>query len=50
VGFFGLTLNYVGLGQANIKTPADLAPGNHALRITIGGVESNGPIVAVAAP
>jgi uncharacterized protein (TIGR03437 family) len=50
VGFLGLTPNYVGLGQANIKTPADLAPGNHALRITIGGVESNGPIVAVAAP
>ena len=47
--FLGLTPGFVGLAQANLKLPP-LEAGNHAVVVTVGGANSNGPIVTVAAP
>lgn len=45
VSFLGLTPTFVALLQANIQIPAGLAPGDHALVITIGGNSSNAPLI-----
>jgi uncharacterized protein (TIGR03437 family) len=47
VYFLGMAPTFVGLGQANIKVP-DLPAGDHALKIKIGGVESNSAVIAVS--
>jgi uncharacterized protein (TIGR03437 family) len=46
VDFVGMTPGAISLGQANIGIP-DLEPGDHAVVITIGGRQSNGPLIAV---
>jgi len=47
--FLGLTPGFVGLAQANLKLPP-LEAGDHAVVVTVGGVNSNGPLVTVQAP
>jgi uncharacterized protein (TIGR03437 family) len=47
VFYVGLTPDFVGLYQANVKVPS-IAPGNYPLSITINGVRSNGPAISVA--
>ncbi len=46
VDFLGLAPGFVGLGQANVLVPS-LPPGDYPLTITVGTVQSNGPLVAV---
>ncbi len=41
VKFLGMTPGLVGVAQANIQIPADLAPGTYPLAIIVGGVVSN---------
>lgn len=45
--FIGLTPGSVGLAQANIRIPADLAAGEYPLVLTVGGVQSNAAVVCV---
>ncbi len=47
VSFLGLTPLFVGLAQANISVPTGLASGDYPLVISVGGVASNAPLVAV---
>lgn len=47
--FSGMAPGLVGVMQVNLRIP-DLEPGEHLLKITIGGVPSNSVPVTVAAP
>lgn len=46
--FLGLTPGFLGLYQANLVVPEDLAPGDHELMVTVAGVSSLPAVVAVA--
>jgi uncharacterized protein (TIGR03437 family) len=48
VSFAGLAPGFVGLTQINVQVPEDLADGNYPLQVTINGVTSNAPNIAVA--
>jgi uncharacterized protein (TIGR03437 family) len=48
--FLGLTPGFVGLAQANLIVPAGLPEGQHAVTITIGGNQSNSPVISVGRP
>ena len=48
VSFAGLAPYFVGLTQFNVQVPDNLADGNYPLQVTINGVASNSPNVAVA--
>jgi adhesin/invasin len=50
VQFLGLTPGFVGLAQANLVVPAGLPDGRHAVTITVGGNQSNSPVISVDAP
>jgi uncharacterized protein (TIGR03437 family) len=45
--FSGLAPGYVGLLQLNVQIP-NVAPGDHPLVVTIGGVASNSTLITVA--
>jgi len=47
VDFVGMTPGLVALGQADIRVPADLTPGDYAVVVTIGGKQSNAPNITV---
>jgi len=47
VGFLGLAPTWVGLDQANLTVPAGLSTGAYPVVITVGGVESNGPMMYI---
>ena len=47
VAFSGLTPGFVGLYQANVILPMDLPPGDHRLRMTAAGAESNEALLPV---
>ena len=49
IDFLGLAPGFVGLGQANVSVP-NLPQGDYPLVITVGGVQSNAPLVAVGGP
>jgi uncharacterized protein (TIGR03437 family) len=48
VAFLGMTPGLVAVAQANIRVPEGLAPGDHRIAVTVGGVSSNAPRVTVA--
>jgi uncharacterized protein (TIGR03437 family) len=45
--FLGMAPGFVGVGQADVKIP-DLTAGAYPIVITVGGVQSNGPMVSVS--
>jgi len=45
--FLGMAPGFVGIVQADIKIPS-LAPGAYPVVVTIGGVQSNGPLISVS--
>ena len=47
VVFAGLTPGSIGLYQASVVVPADLAPGDYPVTITVGGVTSSAAMIAV---
>jgi uncharacterized protein (TIGR03437 family) len=47
VDFLGMTPGQVALVQANVRVPAELTPGDYAVIVTIGGQQSNGPVITV---
>jgi adhesin/invasin len=49
VAFLGMTPGFVALAQANITVPDDLPTGDYPLVISVGGVDSNGPLISVVA-
>jgi uncharacterized protein (TIGR03437 family) len=49
VDFIGLTSGQVGMAEADIHVPDDLAAGDYPVVITIGGQPSNAAIISVAA-
>jgi uncharacterized protein (TIGR03437 family) len=44
--YLGLTPGLAGVAQANIRIP-ELAAGDHAVQLTIAGIRSNSPTIAV---
>jgi uncharacterized protein (TIGR03437 family) len=48
VQFLGLTPGLIGTAQANLKVP-DVAAGEYPVVITVGGSQSNGPMLSVKA-
>jgi adhesin/invasin len=47
VSFSGATPTLAGLSQVNLVVPADLAPGDYPVAITVGGVTSNSGTISV---
>ncbi len=45
--FLGLTPGFIGLVQLNLPIPADLAPGDYPIKVTIGDQSSNTPVISI---